>query len=115
GVNRRKDELRGGVDGRVGLDRIDGVDQRLEPRDVDRTVAGIKIVFCELEVAKQELGEPHRAAFDKLEPYCAPELPLPQFALQRLAQVLDLLLVDPHVGIARDAKLRAADDFTARK
>ena len=43
------------------------------------------------------------------------ELTLRQLALQRLAQVLHFLFVDPQVGIARHAKLRIREDVAARK
>ena len=45
------------------------------------------------------------------EPQRNAELPLRQFALQRLAQVLHFLFVDPQVGVARDAELRERDDL----
>ena len=38
-----------------------------------------------------------------------------QLALERLPQVLHLLLVEPQVGVARDAELRVADHLAARE
>ena len=52
-----------------------------------------------------------RAGGRDLQAHGEAELALRQLALQRLAQVLDLFLVDPQVGVAGDAKLRIADDF----
>ena len=56
-----------------------------------------------------------RASRGDLQPHGEPELPLRQFALQRLAQVLHFFLVDPQVGIARDAELRVVHYFATRE
>ena len=87
------------------------VDQRRHARQVDRPVDAIQVVVGEVELPEQELRELVRTSRRHLEPHRLPEVPLRQFALERLAQVLDLLLVEPQVRVAGDAKLRVADDL----
>ena len=90
---------------RVDLDLID---QRREPHDVDRTVAAVEIVVGRARTASsrklRERARDTTAATSSRTRNA--ELPLRQLALQRLAQVLHFLLVDPQVGVARDAELR---------
>jgi len=57
---------------------------------------------------EQQACERFGAAFRNLEAHGRPERSLPQLALQRLAQVLHFLLVDPQVGVAGDPELRVA-------
>ena len=54
-----------------------------------------------------------RAIGRDFEAHRQPELALRQLAFERLAQVLDLFLVDPQVGVAGDAKLRIIDHLAA--
>ena len=64
---------------------------------------------------QQHFGELLRAAVGQLQAHGAAEMAVRELALQRLPQVLHLLLVDPHVGIARDAELRIRDHLAARE
>ncbi len=86
------------------------VDQRRQAGEIDRTVATIQIGLLQLELLQQQIGERRRAVGSDFEPHGEAELPLRQLALQRLPQVLDLLLVEPQVRVARHAELRVADD-----
>ena len=88
-----------------------GVDQRRHPREIDRAVDAIQIVVGQVELPQQELRELVGTSRGHLEPHRLPEVALRQLAFQRLPQVLHLLLVEPEVGVARDAKLRVADDL----
>ena len=54
-----------------------------------------------------------RAVVGDLQPHRVAEVAVQQLALQRGAQVLDLLLVDEQVGVARDAELVAAHHLHA--
>ncbi len=63
----------------------------------------------------RKCGERLRTLRRHLEAHGRAELALRQFALQRLAQVLHLDLVDPQVGVAGDAELRIAHDGAARE
>ena len=94
---------------------VDLVDQRREARDVDRPVAAVEVGVGELELLEQELRERLRTVLGDLEAHRRAELPVRQLALQRLAQVLHFLLVDPQVGVARHPELRVVDDVAARE
>ncbi len=92
---------------------VDLVDERRQPRQVHRPVAAVEVGVLQLELLQQERGEVRRAIGGDLEAHREAELALRQFALQRLAQVLDFFFVDPQVGVARDAELRIIDDLAA--
>jgi hypothetical protein len=94
---------------------VDLVDQRGEAHQVDRAVAAVELVVAELELREQEPREVLGAAVGDLEAQRHAELPVRQLALQRLAQVLDLLLVEPQVGVARHAELRVRHDLAPGK
>jgi hypothetical protein len=94
---------------------VDLVDQRREPHDVDGAVAAVQVVPGELELREQEAGEVLGTARSHFEAQRHSELAVLELALQRLAQVLDLFLVDPQIGVARDAELRVRDDLAAGK
>ena len=105
-----------------GLERLvlefvqdDVVDQRGQPRDVDRAVAAVEVVLGELELLQQERSQAFGAARRHLQADRGAVVALAELALQRLAQVLDLLLVDPQVGVAGDAELRVVDDAAPRE
>ena len=100
---------------KLELVEVDLVGKRGQSRDVDRTVAAIKIGARQLELLQQELCERLRTARGNLEANRRTELPLGKLALQRLPQVLHFLLVDPQVRIARDTKLRVVDDIASRE
>ena len=91
------------------------VDERCEPREVDRTVAAVEIPLRRARTARARAARAARDSPRDLEPHRRAELALPQLALQRLAQVLDFLLVDPQVGVARDAELRVAAHLAPRE
>ena len=87
-----------------------------KPRDVDRPVAPVQVGFGRARTAaagSRAIGR--GAGFGNFEAHRRSELPLRQLALQRLAQVLDFLLVDPQVGVARHAELRVVDDVATGK
>ena len=92
---------------------VDGVDERVDPREIDRPVDPVQVVLGELELGEQELREVRGTGGRDLEPYREPELALRELALERLPQVLDFLLVEPQVGIARHAELRVGDDLAS--
>ena len=73
----------------------------------------VEVGVGQLELLQQELRQGLRAVRRDFEPHRRAELALRQLALQRLAQVLHLLLVDPQVGVAGDAELRVVDDVAA--
>jgi hypothetical protein len=102
---------------RLVLERIDVdlVDERGEPHDVHRPVAAIQVVVGQLELREQEAGEMVGTARGDLQPQGQPELAVLELAPQGLAQVLDLLVVDPQVRVARDAELRVRHDLAAGK
>ncbi|SPA36045.1 hypothetical protein CBM2637_U10002 [Cupriavidus taiwanensis] len=75
---------------------------------VDRTVDREHLGGCEAKLLLQERGHGARAVVGHLEPHRIAEVPVRQFALQRLAQVLDLFLVDKQLAVAGNPELVAA-------
>jgi hypothetical protein len=90
---------------------VDLVDQRGQPRDVDGSVAAIEVAVAELELPEQESRQVIGAAGRHFEAHRGPVVAVGELALQRLPQVLDVLLVEPEVGVPREAELRVRYDI----
>ncbi len=87
----------------------------MQAREVDRALHRVEVVALEAELGEQEARHRLRHVVGHLEAHRVAEVALRQFALQRLAQVLHLLLLDEEVGVARDPELVAAQHVHARE
>jgi hypothetical protein len=90
----------------VGAAHLPGnVDQ---PHQVHRALHHVEVVAFQAELREEEARHRFRHAVGHLEAHRVAEVALRQLSLQRLAQVLHLLLLDEEVGVARHAELVAA-------
>ena len=94
---------------------VDFVDHRRQPHDVHRPGAAVEVVGVERELREQEIGEVVRAIGGDLEPQRQAERPMRELALQRVAQVLDVVFVELEVGVARQPELRVRHDVATRE
>ena len=90
---------------------LDVVDHFRQAHQVDGAVDPVQAALVEVELVEQELRQFLRAVARHFQPHRGAELAAHQLALQGLAQVLDFVLVDPQVAVARDAELRIGDHF----
>jgi hypothetical protein len=84
---------------------VDQVDHLLQPDQVHRAVDAVAVLRAEVELLEQELQHARRDRRRHLEPHLVAVVALGQLAVQRLAQVGDLLLVDEELAVARHAEL----------
>jgi len=94
---------------------IDLIDKRGEAGHVHRSMAAVEVGVGERELFEKQARERRRAIVRNLEANGRRELSLPQLALDRLAEVLHLLLVDPQIRVACHAELRIAPHLPAGK
>ena len=92
---------------------IDLLGHFAQPIQVHRPFDAIEVRLAQPELLQQELHHAERGVVGHFEPHGVAEVAMQQLSLQRGVQVLDLLLVDEEVGVARDAELVAADDIHA--
>ena len=112
GCSRRRVGQPGTNGGNLSVGEVDLVDQRRQPRDVDRPVArDTDRRSSSPNCCSRKLRQRRRALGGHFEPHGEAELALRQFALQRLAQILHFFLVDEQIAVARDAELVVADPF----
>src|ERR1044072_7394498 len=76
--------------------------------EVHRAVDPVQVRLLQRELLQQEVHHVLRAVVGDLEAHGVAEVPVQELALERGVQVLDLLLVDEEVGVARHPELVAA-------
>ena len=103
----------GEVDGVLELRPVDEVVEGVEPVQVDRAADPVEVVWLELELGQQELGDFVGAGVGDLDTNRLAVVSVGQLALEGLEEVVDLFFVDPEVAVAGDAKLVAACDLHA--
>ena len=102
-----RDRLRQSLDERLELEvgPVHLLGHAHEAHEVHRSCHDVEIVALEAELREEEARHRLRHVVGDFEAYGVAEMALRQFALQRLAQVLHLLLLDEEIGVARDAEL----------
>jgi hypothetical protein len=90
-------------------------DHAHQPREVHGSRDHVEVVALEAELAEEEARHRLRHVVGDFQAHGVAEVALRQLALERLAQVLHLLLLDEEVGVARDAELVAAEHVHARE
>ncbi len=86
-----------------------------QPIEVDGTVDLVERAALEAELVQQEVGHVVGAVVGDLQAHAVAVAARGQLALEREQQVVDLLLVDEQVGVARHAELVAAVHAHARE
>ena len=103
-----------GLEGReLEVGPVDLVGHRHQPHQVHDAGHAVEVVASEAELLQQEFGHHLGAVVGDFQAHGVAEMALRQLALQRGAQVLDFLVVDEQVGVARDAELVAAEHVHA--
>ena len=94
---------------------VDLVGHAHHPDEVHRPVDAVEVRAVEPELLEQERGHALRHRVVHLEAHGVAEMALRKLALQCLLEVLDLLLLDEEVGVARHPELVAAQHAHARE
>ncbi|MDT4851705.1 hypothetical protein FQZ97_858960 [compost metagenome] len=87
---------------------VDHVGDLHQPHQVHRARDTVQVLLAQARFQQQPARQRRRGVGGHLQPHRVTEMTRRQFALQRFAQVGDLVLGNEQVGIARDAELVAA-------
>ncbi len=94
---------------------VDVTAQFQQTHHVDRAIDCIQAAGIDGKLLQQKVGQIGRAVMGNFETYRKAELAAVQLALQRVPQILDIVVVHPQIAVARDAKLRVGGDLAASK